>query len=118
MKKVLVCGSRDWTDGGRVTDVLVTVMHFLGPFHLIHGDARGADKLAGEVCRGLGLEVTEFPADWTKGKRAGYLRNAEMADQHPDLVVAFWKNHSNGTKMMLDIAAERKIDYLIIGENP
>ena len=35
-------------------------------------------------------EKLEFPADWkTYGKKAGHIRNQQMLDQNPDLVVAF-----------------------------
>ena len=47
---------------------------------IIHGGARGADRLAGECARDAGLEVGVFGADWDRyGKSAGYRRNEKMA---------------------------------------
>jgi YspA, cpYpsA-related SLOG family len=58
---------------------------------LIHGDARGADRLAGEWAQQRGVPVHAFPADWDKHRRAaGPIRNKQMLDEgRPDLVVAF-----------------------------
>ena len=112
--KVLVCGSRDWSDSSKIFDVLKTLRFTNGPFTVIHGGATGADRIAGACARKLGLEVVEYPANWTSyGKKAGYLRNVEMADQNPAMVVAFQKNGSTGTQMMVDIATERSIDVLL-----
>jgi hypothetical protein len=84
-------------------------------FTVIHGDAVGADRVAGYIARKvLGLPVEVFPADWNRyGRRAGYLRNVEMADQKPDCVVAFMKDDSKGTSMMLKIAEDRGLDVLV-----
>lgn len=48
---------------------------------VIHGAAKGADWLAGEVAKAAGYPVFTFPADWnTHGKAAGPLRNQAMAN--------------------------------------
>ena len=113
--KVLVCGSRDWTDGDLICDYLDALMDEIGSFTVIHGGARGADTIAGQWGRTRNFEVIEFPARWnTFGKRAGAIRNREMADQGPDLVVAFLLNDSSGTQLMLDIATQRGIRTRVI----
>jgi hypothetical protein len=57
---------------------------------VIHGDARGADKLAGEYAKLLGYNVIAMPADWNKHHRsAGPIRNLEMIEQNPDIVLIF-----------------------------
>lgn len=117
--KILVCGSRTWTDSARIYDVLKAVTFVwemtIGPVKIIHGDAQGADRIAAHCARRLGIEVEAFPADWkTHARRAGYLRNVQMADQHPSLVIAFQKNNSRGTQMMIDIAfKERAINVML-----
>jgi hypothetical protein len=62
---------------------------------LIHGDARGADWLAGEWAKERGVEVA-CPADWRRrGRGAGPIHNRQMLDEHPDLVcdVPKWVRH-------------------------
>src|SRR5262245_38565206 len=87
-KTVLICGSRIWTD--RAT--IARVMRELDPGTLIvHGAARGADRLADEVARDLGLPRKACPADWGQyGRAAGPIRNQQMLDlERPDRVLAF-----------------------------
>ena len=48
---------------------------------VIHGDASGADRIAGFVAEILGLKVRRYPADWTLGKIAGPVRNQERLDK-------------------------------------
>jgi len=60
------------------------------PTLLIEGGARGADQIAKVIAIFIGVPVQEYPADWKAyGKRAGHLRNQQMLDQNPDLVIAF-----------------------------
>ena len=106
--KVLVCGSRDWTDA----DVIANRLADLAPDYpvVLHGGARGADLLADGICSVFGYEVQAFPADWRKhGKRAGILRNLAMLDEQPDLVIAFQRNGSRGTQHTIDEARRRGI---------
>ena len=61
------------------------------PDVIIHGDAAGADRVAGQVAAKLGLEVWKFPANWARyGKSAGPRRNYQMIQEgRPTLVLAF-----------------------------
>lgn len=72
---------------------------------VVSGTARGADTFGEEWASENGRAVARFPADWDRhGKRAGYLRNEEMA-RNADALVAVWDGSSRGTKHMIDIAA-------------
>ena len=91
---------------------------------IIHGTASGADLLAGEVAKEMGLIVQEYPAHWARyGRAAGPIRNRLMLDQVPDLVLAFHDNinASKGTKDCLEEAQRRGILIRLIthkGEKP
>ena len=79
----------------------------------IHGDARGADRLAGVVAEGLGFEVIAVPADWDKHHRAaGPIRNKKMLSMRPMVVLAFHADisQSKGTKHMIEIARKAGIE--------
>lgn len=94
---VLVCGDRDWDDRETVRKWLKRLP---SGTHVIHGACRGADLQAAEVAEELGFTTQGYPADWEKhGKAAGPLRNREMLDLKPDMVIAFHKNlkKSRGT---------------------
>ena len=59
--------------------------------------------------------MKEFPADWNQyGKRAGPLRNQEMA-KYSDVLIAFrYKdNPSRGTENMIKTAMEEGLDVYI-----
>lgn len=111
--KVLVCGSRDWTNAEAIYDrleSLVPVEPWLEGPTIMHGDARGADKIAADIALDLGLWVEAYPADWERhGKAAGPIRNLQMLDQQPDLVIAFQRNGSRGTQHTIDEARKRGI---------
>ena len=106
MSVVLVCGGRDFTNEGLLTQVLDEV----SPQRIISGMARGADLMAYNYATRRGIPCDEYPADWNKyGKSAGYIRNKQMLEQgRPDLVVAF--PGGKGTSMMVDIAKQAGVE--------
>lgn len=114
---VLICGSRGFDDTQAIRAALGRLP---AETHVIHGDAKGADRLAAELAaREFGLTVTAHPADWsTHGRRAGILRNLAMLDQHPDLVIGFWDGHSPGTGHTLSQAAARGIPVWLPAHAP
>jgi hypothetical protein len=109
-RRILVCGSRNWTDKARIRRVL---LEYMPPADcdepvVIHGNARGADKLAGDIAMRMGFWVESHPANWTKhGKKAGPIRNRQMMDRRPDLVIAF--GEGRGTQDTVDEAKRRGI---------
>jgi len=112
--RVLVTGSRDWTDEETLRDVFAEIIlyHLLDEnVVLVSGNCpTGADKMAEDAFEEWGRSIEKHPADWDKfGKRAGYLRNKEMVDSKPDLCVAFIKNNSRGASMTLDLAQKAGI---------
>jgi hypothetical protein len=102
--RVLVAGSRGWTSAQAIWNVL-DELAAQGPITVIEGGARGADRAAADWAVGRGMELLEFPADWTThGKAAGPIRNQQMLEEgRPDLVVAFADDlgASRGTKDMV-----------------
>jgi len=74
---VVACGGRDYVDKETVRDAVQEA----SPTLLIHGNATGADTLAGVVAHELGIPVMAVPANWGHyGKAAGPRRNAFQAD--------------------------------------
>jgi hypothetical protein len=63
--------------------------------------------------------VRVFPADWERYKRrAGIIRNLEMLDQEPDLVIAFWDGKSRGTAHTIGEARRRGIPVEVVSADP
>ena len=112
MTRVLVCGSRAWTDAAAIRDRLAKLP---SGSEVMHGGARGADRIAGTAATSLGLSVREFPADWKNlGRSAGVQRNLAMLDEEPDLVLAFWLNGSAGTAHTIREARKRGIEVEVL----
>lgn len=97
---VMVTGSRHYRDADTMLQVLTNVQqeHTYTSICLLHGDAPGADSLAQNIAAHLGWEVQAFPAEWKQyGKKAGPLRNQQMVDAAPDVLLAFPSKGSIGT---------------------
>jgi YspA, cpYpsA-related SLOG family len=105
--RLLVCGSRTWTDRARLWQDLdrLVAEHGDGQVVLIEGDARGADRLAGQLARRRGWALERYPADWTRhGRAAGFRRNARMLREgRPELVVAFTVGPLEGSRGTADM---------------
>jgi acetylornithine deacetylase/succinyl-diaminopimelate desuccinylase-like protein len=105
--RILVTGGRDYTDRRRIYEALDTIHANRAITEVIHGDCRGADRLAASWAKQRGIPDDPHPADWddidapgaiirrdreTKkfyNAAAGHQRNLKMLALEPDLVVAF-----------------------------
>lgn len=99
---VIIAGSRDLGTYLQVDDACAQFEEQVGRIErVVSGTARGVDQMGEEWARKNGRGVTRFPANWDRfGKRAGYLRNEDMA-KHADGLVAIWDGESRGTRHMI-----------------
>jgi hypothetical protein len=94
--RILITGSRTWIDNTRIRDALADAYRRFPDAVLVHGDARGADRIAAGIWRRGGLPTEAHPADWTRGRGAGMARNRHMVDLGADVCLAFIRQHSRG----------------------
>ena len=93
--RLLITGSRYFNDAAlmhaAISDAVSTLRGFgFTRIVLVHGGARGADTLAAQIGRSIGLEIEAHPARWDVfGRAAGPVRNREMVELGADLVLAF-----------------------------
>ena len=109
--KVIIAGSRHINDFAMVNNIISSSgIHIT---ELISGGCHGVDKL-GEIYANLkSIPIRIFPADWGKyGRRAGPLRNKQMAD-YADALIAIWDGKSAGTKNMIMEALKNKLEVHI-----
>lgn len=95
--RLVVTGARDWADRETIRCKLGEIARMV-EVDLAHGGARGADTIAAEVARSLGMVVRKYTADWARhGNGAGMIRNRQMLDaEKPDLVLAFTDSLTRG----------------------
>lgn len=114
--KALICGGRDFHDIDRMRKALVHLFfkRKCNELTFISGGASGADSLVEKLAVELGVNMEVFPADWNKyGRSAGIMRNKEMIEQVPDIVIAFWNGVSKGTANTLQLAKDAKITTIV-----
>ena len=131
MCTLCICGSRDIDDYDLVEEAIDLGIKELNikPTIVIHGDAKGVDRLAGEICKSKGYNVVAMPANWNdiKGKDskniktnnwgkkynclAGFERNKEMVDM-ADALIAITLG-TNGTNDSIKRAKDRGIPVYV-----
>lgn len=114
--RVIVAGSRNLDDYALVCKTLDPIFAPLPKDDtvILSGTARGADTLGERYASEHGYTVVRYPADWdTHGRRAGIIRNEQMALDATHLV-AFWDSISKGTRHMIAAASGRGIDVWVI----
>ena len=96
--RLLVCGDRNWTDGGLIGDWLSMLRGDNPDMELCHGangvryrdgvmlePIKSADAWAAWMAQLLDIPTTAFPAEWEKyGKRAGPIRNRQPPGTKPN----------------------------------
>lgn len=126
--RIIIAGSRDFNDYDKLKTETLRIITGLKEegfntkrenVEIVSGTARGADQLGERFAKEFNLGLARFHADWDSfGKRAGYLRNAEMSkyakqDKEIGVLIAFW-NGSKGTKHMLDLATKDGLKVYVV----
>jgi len=112
--KVIVAGSREFQDYLFLKEQLDQYRKDNEITEIVSGMAKGPDKMALLYALDNKIPTAKFPADWdTYGKRAGPIRNEQMA-KYADALVAFWDGVSKGTKNMIDNMTKLKKPVRIV----
>lgn len=113
-RRVLVTGSRQWTDWSRVVEQLFRMRP--GDV-LVHGACpKGADRIADRIGNELpGITVERHPADWSRhGRSAGPIRNNLMVSLGADVCFAFPLPGGSGTQHCISSARKAGIPTHVI----
>ncbi len=116
MNRVIVAGCREFSDYELLCEKLDFLLAQLSDPVIVSGTCRGADQLGERYAAERGYPCNRFPADWNRyGRRAGYLRNRQMAE-NAEYLVAFWdgRTERSGTHMMITIARELGLPVRVI----
>lgn len=120
--RVLVCGSREWTDTVAINTILdachAEASCWNDELVVIQGGARGADTIAATWCTDSKVQFEQYGAQWDKyGKAAGFIRNKRMLEEgKPDVVWAF--GYGKGTDMMVNLAKDAGLPvYRVVKES-
>lgn len=125
--RVIIAGSRNFDDFSNLKDICDSILENtinkydnFDKVRIISGTARGADQLGEQYAKVAGYEVSKFPADWDNlGKRAGFVRNVEMAkfaveNNSVGVLIAFWDGKSKGTKHMIEQAIKYDLKVYVV----
>lgn len=122
--RILITGSRDWTDRDAIWDALNKTATECGTVLVSGACPTGADRMGEEWAeRQPDVLVERHPAEWNahspecppwhqgmgKCKAAGFRRNRQMVELGADLCLAFIKDSSKGASMTARIAEEAGI---------
>jgi hypothetical protein len=105
--RTIIAGSRTLTDAdyGELLEALEGVDWEIS--EILSGGAKGGDRLGELYAQKRKIPLKVYPADWkTHGRKAGILRNSEMADD-ADALIALWDGTSKGTGNMIETATKR-----------
>ncbi len=105
MTRILITGSREWTDLKSIETALLKATrqahHKREPIIIVHGACpTGADEIAERLATFHGWRSEPYPALWdTDGyPQAGPMRNQRMVDLGADVCLAFPLGASRGTR--------------------
>lgn len=110
--KTIIAGSRSITDFTFLVDAVREFDVAKKEYKItevVCGGAKGVDKLGALWGARHNIPIRLFPADWDRyGRKAGILRNEEMAE-YADAAIILWNGKSSGTKNMIDLAKQYKL---------
>ena len=124
--RILITGSRDWSDKETIRQALLSFTAEVedpNTVCIIHGGcSTGADFIANHLALEYGFRLEVVEADWNAfGRSAGPKRNAEMVRRGADICLAFlnycskkncsisFGHYSHGAKDCLSLAARAGI---------
>ena len=116
-RRLIIAGGRDFKNEDLMRDCLQQMVdggYMDEQTELVCGMAKGADLLGYKLFKEQGMTIHKFIPDWEGlGKRAGFVRNAEMGE-FCDGALIFWDGASHGTKHMIDFMERSGKPYTVV----
>lgn len=111
--KTIIAGSRDISNEDFLTALYKCP--FLAEITVvISGTARGADKYGESWAEWKNIPIIRMPADWSKGRSAGHIRNSEM-NEIGDSCIVIWDGYSPGSKGMINLVKHNeKMEHIFV----
>lgn len=106
--KTIIAGSRNIFDYNLVCDIINKCPFKHQISEVVSGVCVGVDSLGERWAKENGLPIQQFPANWNLGKKAGPLRNKDMAN-YANALVLIWDGKSKGSASMLRFAKEKNL---------
>lgn len=116
--RILVTGSREWTDRDAIRAALLDTLSTyttIGAPQLVHGAAKGADTIAEEEWEAFAWPLAEperYPARDFASPRA---RNQHMVNLGATVCLAFAQSWTSGTGMCARMARRAGIPVIDVG---
>ena len=112
--KLIIAGSRTFPRDVAFRHLEAWRSWIVTATEVLSGQAAGPDTYGAEFATTLGIPVAYHPALWKAwGKRAGMVRNVEMA-RHATALLALWDGESPGTKHMIDCASQAGLTVVVL----
>lgn len=99
--KVIIAGPRNFTDYSNLLKAIEESGFIIT--EVFHGACRGVDQLGERWGKEQRIPTRAFPPNWEMGKKAGPMRNMQMALQ-AEALLAIWDGVSKGTDNMIKTA--------------
>lgn len=110
--KTIIAGSRTITNYAIVLEAIRNSGFQVT--EVVCGGAAGVDSLGELYAFEMdGVSIKKFPANWSLyGKKAGHIRNQEMAE-YAEALIAVWDGKSTGTQDMIARAQEKGLQVYV-----
>lgn len=112
--KWIIAGSRNFQNYPKMCEELDKIRDSIG--EIVCGEALGADTLGRTYAYDNAIPIKSFPADWSLGKAAGFIRNKQMAE-YADKAIVFWDGESVGTQDMITKMKNYNKECIVIKYN-
>lgn len=115
--KIVISGSREGFNYKDLRDFIYANIPLSNIDEIVAGGARGVDTYAKIFAKRHNIKYTEFIPDWDGlGKKAGHLRNIEMAEyvKGYGILLALVYNDSNGTSQMISYCKKKGIKSYVL----
>lgn len=115
--KLVIAGSRTINKPSKlakaIDNILILDPDFINKVEaVISGTATGVDRLGEAWGLAYNKNLILRPADWSKGRGAGHVRNDQMADEC-DFGIVLWDGQSPGTRGMIKALKKHNKPYFI-----